>query len=120
MVDISLTLTNSGTRDGDEVVQLYIRDPIASLTRPVKELKGFQRVHVKAKDSVKVTFSLAVNQLGFYDQHMRYVVEPGKIELMLGSSSADIRLNSEFTVVGKTVDVSSNKAYLSLSTVSQP
>ena len=120
VVDISLTLTNSGTRDGDEVVQLYIRDPIASLTRPVKELKGFQRVHVKAKDSVKVTFSLAVNQLGFYDQHMRYVVEPGKIELMLGSSSADIRLNSEFTVVGKTVDVSSNKAYLSLSTVSQP
>lgn len=120
VVDISLTLTNSGARDGDEVVQLYIRDPIASLTRPVKELKGFQRVHVKAKDSVKVTFSLAVNQLGFYDQYMRYVVEPGKIELMLGSSSADIRLNSEFTVVGKTVDVSSNKVYLSLSTVSQP
>ena len=120
VVDISLTLTNSGTRDGDEVVQLYIRDPIASLTRPVKELKGFQRVHVKAKDSVKVTFSLAVNQLGFYDQHMRYVVEPGKIELMLGSSSADIRLNSEFTIVGRTIDVSSNKAYLSLSTVSQP
>lgn len=120
VVDIRMTLTNSGSRDGDEVVQLYIRDPIASLTRPVKELKGFQRVHVKAKESVTLTFSLAVNQLGFYDQEMRYIVEPGKIELMLGSSSADIRLNGEFTIAGKTVDVSDNKAYLSESTVSVP
>ncbi len=120
VVDISLTLTNTGARDGDEVVQLYIRDPIASLTRPVKELKGFQRVYVKAKDSVKVTFSLAVNQLGFYDQQMRYIVEPGKIDLMLGSSSADIRLNGEFNIVGKTVDVSSDKVYLSASKVSRP
>lgn len=111
-IQISMKITNSGKRDGDEVVQLYIRDPIASLTRPVKELKGFQRVSLKAKESAQIQFTLSVNQLGFYDQQMNYIVEPGKIELMLGSSSADIRLNGEFTISGKTTDVGKNKVYL--------
>ena len=112
-VDVSVKVTNSGERAGDEVVQLYIRDTEASLTRPVKELKGFKRISLSAGKSARVTFRLYVNQLGFYDRDMRYVVEPGKIEVMLGSSSADIRQRGTFPIDGETTDVGTAKAFLS-------
>ncbi len=112
-VEISFTLKNTSNRKGEEVVQLYIRDSVASLTRPVKELKGFKRISLDPKQSVRVTFALAVNQLGFYNQDMNYVVEPGQIKLMIGSSSADIRLNSEFAIAGKVQDVGKTKAFFS-------
>ncbi len=99
-VQISLTVTNTGAREGDEVVQLYVRDRVASVTRPLKELKGFKRVSIPAGASRTVTFTLFVNQLGFYNPAMEYVVEPGVIELMIGTSSEDIHLRTEIEIVG--------------------
>lgn len=113
LVDVSVKVTNTGARAGDEIVQLYTHDAVASLTRPVKELKGFKRISLKAKESVVVTFSLAVNQLGFYDTDMKYIVEPGKFEVMIGASSQDIRAKGEFNVVGEVTDISQQKVYFS-------
>lgn len=111
-VQVALTVRNIGERAGDEVVQLYVRDPVGSVTRPVKELKGFRRIHVDAGGSVRVTFRLAVSQLGFHDRSMDFVVEPGDIEVMIGSSSADIRLQGTFAIAGDKARVAS-KAYFS-------
>lgn len=97
-VTISLKVKNTGEHDGDEVVQLYIRDVVASLARPVKELKGFERVTVKAGKEKKVTFKLPVPELAFYDRNVNLVVEPGTFKVMLGSSSEDIRLEDTFKV----------------------
>jgi beta-glucosidase len=104
-VDISLRVSNTGERDGDEVVQLYICDEYASIPRPVKELKGFCRLHLKPGESRKVIFHLPVNMLAYYDEQLELVVEGGKINIMLGSSSADIRLQGEFEIsaLSKTV-----------------
>ncbi|MEH8016609.1 glycoside hydrolase family 3 C-terminal domain-containing protein [Rheinheimera muenzenbergensis] len=112
-VQISLTLQNSGPRAGTEVVQLYIKDPVASVTRPVQQLKGFARVALKPGEQATVSFSLPVNLLAFYDQQMRWVVEPGEISVQLGSSSADIRLQGSFNIGAELTEVSNNKAYLS-------
>ena len=90
-VAISIAITNTGNRAGDEVVQLYIHDLHASVTRPVQELKGFQRISLAPGETRTITFQLDVRQLGFYNQAMAYVVEPGVIEVMIGSSSQDIR-----------------------------
>ena len=111
-VDITMTLTNTGARAGDEVVQLYINDPVATIPQPVKVLKGFKRVSLAPKESKQVTFTLSANQLAFYNRAMKFALELGKINLMLGSSSADIRLQGEVAVVGKEVDVSQHKVYL--------
>ncbi|MGY0578002.1 MAG: glycoside hydrolase family 3 N-terminal domain-containing protein [Paraglaciecola chathamensis] len=112
-VTASFTLTNNGDVDGEEVAQLYIRDVFSSVTRPVKELKGFKRVALKAGESKKVTFELPVNLLAFYDAQMRFVVEPGEINLMIGSASDDIRLNESFEVVGEVSEIhQAQKAYL--------
>lgn len=116
-LEITMTITNTGTYAGDEVVQLYVNDPVATVTQPVKLLKGFKRVSLQPKESKKVTFTLSANQLAFYDRHMQYVVEPGAINVMLGSSSADIRLNNQFEITGKTTDVSKTKVYLTPVTV---
>ena len=113
LVEISVKVTNTGERVGDEIVQLYLHDSVASLTRPVKELKGFKRISLNAKESAVVTFSLAVNQLGFYNRDMKYVVEPGKFDVMIGSSSQDIRAKGEFNVVGDVTDISQKKVYFS-------
>jgi beta-glucosidase len=110
-VAISLDVTNTGSRAGDEVVQLYTRDPAASVTRPVKELKGFKRVTLQPGERKRVTFHLAVNQLGFYNPAMQFVVEPGTIEVMLGSSSNDIHLNGVFEIVGNVTDIQATKAF---------
>lgn len=118
-VKISLDLRNSGQRQGTEVVQLYIHDPVASVTRPVKQLKGFTRVALKAGEQARVHFTLPVNLLAFLDQQMRWVIEPGEIQLMLGSSSADIRLQSSFQLSGEVTDVGHNKAYLSQVSIEQ-
>jgi beta-glucosidase len=98
-VTVSASVTNTGDRDGDEVVQLYVRDPVASVTRPVLELKGFARVGLPPGGSARVTFDLPVGQLGFYDRDLEYVVEPGSIDVLVGTSSADLDLAGSFTVV---------------------
>jgi beta-glucosidase len=92
--DGSLTVTvvieNVGQRAGDEVAQLYIRDLSASVTRPVKELKGFQRITLQPGEKKTVEFKLTSRELGFYDRAMRFVVEPGAVKVMVGSSSEDL------------------------------
>lgn len=90
---VSFTLTNTGNADGDEVVQLYIRDLIASVARPVTELKGFQRVHLKQGEQMKVRFMITPPMLSMLDEQMRHCVEAGDFRIMIGASSADIKLS---------------------------
>ncbi|HSV32330.1 MAG TPA: glycoside hydrolase family 3 N-terminal domain-containing protein [Atribacteraceae bacterium] len=97
-VEVQCKLKNAGERAGDEVVQLYIHDQIASLTRPIKELKGFQKVRLTSGEERSLTFTLFPEQLAFYDQNMRLIVEPGIFEVMIGSSSEDIRLTGRFEI----------------------
>ena len=84
----SVTVTNSGDHDGEEVVQLYLRDKFASVTRPVKELKGFEKISLVKGASKTVTFELTDKELGFYDNQGKYIVEPGEFDVMIGGSSA--------------------------------
>jgi len=112
-VAISIDITNCGSRLGDEVVQLYLHDPAASVTRPVKELKGFKRLDLAPGETKTVTFRIDARQLGFYNPEMDYVVEPGVIEVMVGSSSQDIRARGEFQIVGQTTDISRDKVFFS-------
>ena len=86
-VEVSVTVKNTGERDGVEIAQLYIRDCYSSVTRPVKELKGFERVELKAGESKTVTFTITPKHLQFYDIDMKRVVEPGEFEVMVGASS---------------------------------
>jgi beta-glucosidase len=87
----SIQLTNSGNYDGAEVVQLYIRDVVGSTTRPVKELKGFQKVFLKAGESGTVTFSITTQDLKFYNYDLQYICEPGEFVVMVGGNSRDTR-----------------------------
>ncbi|MFZ6011917.1 MAG: glycoside hydrolase family 3 C-terminal domain-containing protein [Bacteroidota bacterium] len=91
-------ITNTGTRDGDEVVQLYIRDMLASVARPVMELKGFQRIHLKAGESREVRFAITPAMLSMLNEKMETVVEPGDFRIMIGASSRDLRLKQTVTV----------------------
>ena len=86
---VSINVKNTGKRDGDEVVQLYIRDMVSSVTRPVKELKGFQRVALEAGEQKTVQFRIPVRNLGAYDLNMSYTVEPGEFSIMVGGNSID-------------------------------
>lgn len=94
---ISFTLKNTGNYDGTEVVQLYIQDKVGSVTRPVKELKRFQRVTLKAGESIQVSLSLPVSELAFWGYDMNYTVEPGDFRLWVGTNSAE-GLTKDFSV----------------------
>lgn len=83
----TVTVTNTGSCDGDEVVQLYICDKVASISRPVKELKGFRRIHLAAGESKEVTFTITPDLLKFYDAGLKYVLEPGDFDIMVGPDS---------------------------------
>jgi len=84
-------VTNAGNRDGKEVVQLYIRDVIGSVTRPVKELKGFQKIELKAGESKTVSFSITPEELKFYNYDLKYDWEPGEFIIMIGGNSRDVK-----------------------------
>jgi beta-glucosidase len=99
-VIIKVNVENTGKRAGDEVVQLYINDTLASVTRPVKELKAFERIRLKAGEKKTVTFYLPADLLAFYNKKMERKVEPGVFKVMIGNSSANILLESEFEVIG--------------------
>lgn len=101
-VIIELNLQNVGKLKGDEVVQLYIRDIKASMSRPVKELAGFKRVTLEAGEMKHITFRVAADQLAFLDEDMRWKVEKGAIEVEVGSSSQDIRLTGSFKIKNDT------------------
>ncbi len=89
---ITVDVTNTGKREGAEVVQLYIRDLVSSVTRPIKELKGFRKVQLDPGETTTVTFDITPASLSFYDVNMKYTVEPGDFELMVGNSSRDADL----------------------------
>lgn len=97
---VSVDLENVGKRPGDEVVQLYIRDVAASVTRPVKELKGFQRVTLKPGEKKRLEFLLTGEQLGFWNREMRFVVEPGEFKVMVGPNSMDL-IETKLEVTGR-------------------
>ncbi len=98
-ITVSLNVTNTGKVAGDEVIQLYVRDLFASVIRPVKLLRGFQRISLKAGETKKVEFKLSPEDYSMWNSAMKWVVEPGKFEVQLGSSSEDIRLKQQFEVV---------------------
>ncbi|MEG1007366.1 MAG: beta-glucosidase BglX [Bacteroides sp.] len=87
----TVMLTNTGNRDGAEVVQLYIRDLVASITRPVKELKGFEKVFLKAGESRKISFKITPELLKFYNYDLQFVCEPGEFDLMIGGNSQEVK-----------------------------
>lgn len=93
-IKATVTVTNTGNRDGDEIVQLYIHDKVASISRPVRELKGFKRIHLKAGESKEVSFDITPDLLKFYDVNLKEVLEPGQFDLMIGTSS----LNNKSTL----------------------
>ena len=95
----TVTITNTGGRDGVEIAQMYLRDCVSSVARPVKELKGFERVALRAGESKDVTFDITPDRLAFYDIDMKRTVEPGDFEVMVGGSSEDAALlKAMFTV----------------------
>jgi len=100
-VQISCEVENIGDRVGDEVIQLYIRDSVASVVRPWQELKGFKRVTLEPGEKRTITFLMPVELLAFYDIDMSLVVEAGQFEVRVGSSSEDIRLRDKFELVEK-------------------
>ena len=98
-VTASVDVTNTGSRAGDDVVQLYIHDPVASIEQPVRRLRGFQRVTLAPGDTQTVSFTLDKSDFGFYDNRGQFVVEPGEIDVYAGDSSA-ASLEQSFTVTG--------------------
>ena len=104
-VFVSVNVTNSGNYDGDEIVQMYIRDRVSSVTRPVKELKGYKRVFIKKGETKKVSFEITKDTLAFYDIEMDYCVEPGEFSIMTGGSSADRDLKLTTLTVNNRIDV---------------
>jgi beta-glucosidase len=91
---VSVNVTNTGKRAADEVVQLYIHDVVSSITRPVQELKGFRRIHLEPGASKRVEMALGPDELSFFDERMKRVVEPGQFEIMVGGSSASVQKTS--------------------------
>jgi beta-glucosidase len=95
---ILVEVTNVGSRAGDEVVQLYLRDEVGSVTRPVQQLRGFKRIHLSAGERKNLVFMLTAEDLAFYNQEMKWVVEPGSFEVLVGGNSVDV-LEARFAVV---------------------
>lgn len=97
-VGVSVRVTNTGGRPGDEVVQLYLRDIVSWLTRPVKELRGFRRITLASGEAATVRFTLSRRDLQYLDEELRPALEPGEVSVMVGSSSADIRVTGTFAI----------------------
>lgn len=104
-VTVEVDVHNSGPRLGDEVVQLYTRSDLRSVTRPMQELRAFRRVTLRAGEKKTVRFKLHTHQLAFYDEAMRYVVEPGPLTIMVGANSRDLALERQIRLVGATQEV---------------
>jgi len=98
-VTVTVEVANIGERAGDEVVQLYLRDLVSSVSRPIRELRGFRRISLQAGETKTVEFTLGAEALSFLDKDLKSIVEPGGFEVMVGSSSADIRAKASFEVV---------------------
>lgn len=116
-VSVECRVKNVGERAGVEVVQLYVRDPVASVSQPVKALKGFHRVALAPGEERTVRFEMPTNLLAFYGVDMKRIVEPGTIHVMIGSSSGDIRLRGDCEIVGMTTEVAEEPLLFSSSRV---
>ena len=95
-LQVSVDVTNTGGCDGEEIVQLYVADKVASMVRPVKELKGFQKVFIPKGQTKRIDFTLNVCDLGFWNNSMQYIVEPGSFEIMVGPNSEDLQKKEAF------------------------
>lgn len=98
-ITLSCTITNTGNYAGEETVQLYMRDRVASVVRPVEELKDFKKTMLQPGERKTIQFVIDKEKLSFYDQKLNWIVEPGEFDVMIGSSSADIRLKSSFELM---------------------
>ena len=116
-VRIELTLTNTGSCKGDEVVQLYLIDRYASRTRPVKELAGFKRISLEPEEKKRVIFEVEASQMAFLDKDMRWKIEKGAIGVEVGSSSEDIRLSGEYSILNNAWIEGKNRAFYAKVTV---
>lgn len=96
--EVSYRITNIGNRSGAEVVQLYLRDVVASVSQPPMLLKGFTRIELSPGESRTTTFNLGTEELSIYNAGLERVIEPGLFKVMIGASSADIRLTEDFTL----------------------
>lgn len=97
-IKLSVKVRNSGKIPGKEVIQVYVNDKISSVTTPVKVLKGFKKVNIDSNDIVTVNFSIPCKELGLWDKNMRYIVEPGEFNIMIGASAEDIRLTDSIQI----------------------
>ena len=88
---VKVSVKNTGAREGQEVVQLYISDKKSSLPRPVKELKGFQRIHLAAGESREISFDITPEMLKFYNAELKHVIEPGDFQIMVGGNSKEVK-----------------------------
>lgn len=96
VIEVSVTITNSGKRSGEEVVQLYLRDKVGSVVRPIIELKDFQKIKLNAGETKTINFKIDKEKLSFYNDALEWITEPGDFDVMIGSSSSDIRLKTSF------------------------
>jgi len=99
-IEVSFNVTNTGKYNGEEITQMYLRDLVGSLVRPVMELKDFKKIFLNAGETKTVTFLIDKEKLSFYNKNLDWVAEPGKFDLMIGASSRDIRLKDSFTLTG--------------------
>ena len=111
VIRIGCSVENTGAMDGDEVVQLYYHTVGAHVIRPVKQLAGFKRVSLKKGEKKHVSFELKTSQLGYYNEDMEFVIEPVKLELMLGTSAHDIVYNTEVQLTGDKVELMGKRSY---------
>jgi len=112
-IKIMVEVENTGEYEGDEIVQLYTRKEEFLVTRPVKELKAYKRVHLKPGEKKKVVFEIFPDQFAYYDYDMKRVISPGTVEVMVGASSEDIKFTGTFEIVGEKKDAKEIKNYLS-------
>jgi beta-glucosidase len=112
-VTVSCDVTNTGDRAGDEVVQLYIRHPRATVPCPIKELKGFARITLEPGETKTVTFILHTDLLAIYDENVSHVVQPGLVDVMVGNSSDSLPLSGQLEIVGPPAEVGLSKTFFS-------
>jgi beta-glucosidase len=99
-IEVSFTVTNTGKYKGEEIVQLYLRDKVASISRPIEELKDFKKISLNPGETQTVRFIIDIEKLSFWNNDLKWIAEPGDFELMIGASSADIRLRDNFALTG--------------------
>lgn len=112
-VTVTVPVTNTGDRPGDEIVQLYFHDTATGLTRPAQELVGFRRLHLAAGATVAVEFTVRMSQLGYVGLDGAFILEPGPVDVSVGAASDDIRVTGRFEITGDTIALAGRRSYLS-------